>query len=67
MESTGCRSGYSSRGLGIEYIDVLMDTHESQLIVDGQMITPLIVEFLVPPAWKREERQNRMLGCTSKN
>lgn len=50
MESTGCRSGYSSRGLGIEYIDVLMDTHESQLIVDGEMIIPLIVEFLVPPA-----------------
>lgn len=54
-------------GLGINYIDVLVDTHKSQLIVDGEMIVPLIVEFLVPPAWRREERENPVLGCTSKN
>lgn len=39
-----------------------MDTHESQLIVDGEMIIPLIVEFLVPPAWRREERQKPHAG-----
>lgn len=62
-----CISGYNALGLGIEYTDVLMDTRKSQLIVDGETVIPLIVEFLVPPAWRREERQNPMLGGTSKN
>lgn len=57
-------------GLGICCIDVLIVTVSPipiTLLVDGEMTGPLIVEFLVPPAWRRQKEDNSVLGYTSKS
>ena len=57
-------------GLGICCIDVLIVTTSPipiTLLVDGEMTVPLIVEFLVPPAWRRQKEGNSVLGYPSKS
>lgn len=57
-------------GLGIRCIDVLIVTISPipiTLLVDGEMTVPLIVEFLVPPAWRRQKEGNSVLGYPSKS